>query len=331
MNAIQLRRMIMDAAEHVPFYRRHWQQAGVDLTRIYSSVPLDFLPVVTRAHLLDCPPEDRIDRRYRGSIVRSELSGIPGGDSFEFPIDKRTQSRRGARFRHALRDLGHVPGERVMLVSDEPLPSGASLMRWTHVESSIDDEEMLATYLKVRPRVLSAPLGMLTRLAAQLAARGEQVWRPHLVASTAEQLTDAKRALLESTFGAKVADFYSTPEHGLIAYSVPGAAGYRSFADEHVIDSVHAAPGKAGPGRLVVTDLLPTAMPLIRFDTGDLVTRDLAARGTTFAPAPIATFSQREPVRIDRKPRPVALPERDRAVAGLAHPGLPDVLAPGSI
>jgi len=26
MNAIQLRRVIMDAAEHVPFYRRHWRQ-----------------------------------------------------------------------------------------------------------------------------------------------------------------------------------------------------------------------------------------------------------------------------------------------------------------
>jgi phenylacetate-CoA ligase len=316
--------MIMEAAEHVPFYRRHWQRAGVDLTRIYSSVPLEFLPVVTRAHLLDCPPEDRIDQRYRGSILRTGLSGTPVGDSFEFPIDKRTQSRRGARFWHALRDVGYVPGERVMAITDEPLPSGASLMRWTRVETSLDDEEILATYLKVRPRVLSGPLGTLSRLATRVAAKGDPV-RPRWVVSTSEQLTDAKRALLESTFGAKVADFYSTPEQGLIAYSVPGVAGYRSFDSEFVLDTVHAAPGKTGPGRLIVTDLVPGAMPLIRFDTGDFVTRDFAARGTTFAPAPIASFSQREPVRIDRKARPVVLPgARDR---DLAHPGLPDALS----
>src|SRR5262245_56123268 len=119
MNAIQLRHMIMDAAEHVPFYRRHWQRAGIDLTRIYSSVPLEFLPVVTRADLLECAPEDRIDDRFRGLV-----------SSGEFPVDKRTQSRQRARFWHALRDVGYVPGERLMLISDEPVSAGASLLRW---------------------------------------------------------------------------------------------------------------------------------------------------------------------------------------------------------
>ena len=309
MNAIQLRRMIMEAAEHVPFYRRHWREAGIDLTRIYSSVPLEFLPVVTRADLLNAPPEERLDQRFRGAV------------------DKRTLQRQRARFWRALRDVGYVPGERVMIISDDALPTGASLMRWTRVDTSLDDEAMLATYSKVRPGVLYGPLALLTRLATRLAASTEPRWQPRLVVSTAEQLTDAKRVLLESTYGAKVADFYSTPEQGLIAYSRPGSAGYRSFDDEFVIDSLHAVPGK-GPGRLIVTDLVPGAMPLIRFDTGDVVTRDFAARGTTFAPAPIASFSQREPVRLDRKSRPVAVPERERAgVAGLDGHGLPGALS----
>ena len=63
-------------------------------------------------------------------------------------------------------------------------------------------------------------------------------------------------------------------------------------------------------------------MPLIRFDTGDFVMRDFSARGTTFAPAPIASFSQREAVRVDRKLRPV----RDREVAGLDAGSLPNAL-----
>lgn len=309
MNAIQLRRMIMEAAEHVPFYRRHWREAGIDLTRIYSSVPLEFLPVVTRADLLNASPEERLDQRFRGAV------------------DKRTLQRQRARFWRALRDVGYVPGERVMIISDDALPTGASLMRWTRVDTSLDDEAMLATYSKVRPGVLYGPLALLTRLATRLAASTEPRWQPRLVVSTAEQLTDAKRVLLESTYGAKVADFYSTPEQGLIAYSRPGIAGYRSFDDEFVIDSLHAVPGK-GAGRLIVTDLVPGAMPLIRFDTGDVVTRDFAARGTTFAPAPIASFSQREPVRLDRKSRPVAIPGREHAITGLGAAGsLPGALS----
>jgi phenylacetate-CoA ligase len=308
MNAIQLRRMIMEAAEHVPFYRRHWQKAGVDLTRIYSSVPLEFLPVVTRADLLNAPPEDRLDQRFRG-----------------VGVDKRTVQRQRARFWRALRDVGYVPGQRVMIIGDEELPAGSSLLRWTRVDSSLDDEAMLARYARIRPSIVYGPLCLLSRLATRLAASGKQPWQPRVVVSTSEQLTDAKRALLESTFGAKVADFYSTPEQGLVAYSRPGFAGYRSFDDEFVIESLHAVPGK-GAGRLLVTDLVPGAMPLIRFDTGDLVTRDFAARGTTFAPAPIASFSQREPVRLDRKSRPAAVPERERAMGGLSGGGLPNAL-----
>jgi len=308
MNAIQLRRVIMDAAEHVPFYRRHWRQAGVDLTRIYSSVPLEFLPVVTRADLLNAPLEDRLDQRYRGVT-----------------FDKRSLQHQRSRFWRALRDVGYVPGERVMIISDEALPTGASLLRWTRVDPSLDDEAMLAKYSKVRPGVLYGPLSLLSRLATRLASSSEQSWQPRLVVSTGEQLTDAKRVLLESTFRAGVADFYSTPEQGLLAYSRPGISGYRTFDDEFAIESVHAVPGK-GPGRLIVTELVPGAMPLIRFDTGDLVTRDFAARGTTFAPAPIASFSQREPVRLDRKSRPAAVPERERAMSGLNAGSLPNAL-----
>jgi len=48
--------MIMDAAEHVPFIDGHWEAgAEWDLTAHLSSVPLEFLPVVTRADLLGMP------------------------------------------------------------------------------------------------------------------------------------------------------------------------------------------------------------------------------------------------------------------------------------
>src|SRR5262249_7767116 len=155
--------------------------------------------------LLACPPEDRLDERYRGSILHGERSGAPVGESFEFPVDRNTQKRKRARFWQALRDIGYVPGERVMLVSDDEVSVGASLLRWTRIDTSLGDEAILASYSSIRPAVFCAPLGILSRLAARLTASAEQAWRPRLIVSTAEHLTDAKRALLESTFRAKVA------------------------------------------------------------------------------------------------------------------------------
>ena len=331
MNAIQLRRMVMDAAEHVPFYRRHWKHAGVDLTRVYSATHLEFLPVVTRNDLLSCAPEDRLDRRYLGQPLRGEQTCTPSGDAFDVPLDKRTQLRRRMRFWNALRDVGYVPGERLMLFSETPMATGAALLRWTHADAALSDDALCAKCVMARPAVLCGPLSVLTRLAARVVESREAVWLPRLLVSTAEHLTDAKRALLESTFRTKVADFYSTPELGLVAYSKPGVPGYQLLRDEFHIETLHSVGHRGGPERLLVTDLVPGAMPLIRFDTGDFAVPDLA-RSRALAPASILGFTAREPVRVDRRTRPaIALPGRDCAVTGLAGSSLSDALAQGSI
>jgi phenylacetate-CoA ligase len=315
----------------VPFYRRHWKQAGVDLTRVYSATHLEFLPVVTRSDLLGCPPEDRLDRRYAGQTLLGEQTCTPSGEAFEVPLDKRTQTRRRMRFWNALRDVGYIPGERLMLVSDTPMASGAALLRWTHADVALSDDALFAKCMNARPAVLCGPLSALTRLAARVVESRKAMWLPRLLVSTSEHLTDANRALLESTFRAKVADFYSTPELGLVAYSKPGLPGYQLLRDEFHVETLHSVGHRGGPERLLVTDLVPGAMPLIRFDTGDFAVPDLAS-SRALAPASILGFTAREPVRVDRKPRQVvAASGRERTATGLAGSSLPDVFAQGSI
>jgi phenylacetate-CoA ligase len=300
--------MLLDAVEHVPFYRQHWAKAGVDLTRIGSAVHLEFLPLVTRADLLDCPAEQRLDRRFLGLPTRHEPMSLPGGDSFDMHVDKRTLRRRRTRFWHALCEVGYSPGERVMLISDSPLSIGAAFLRWAHASASLHDDAMLERYARVRPQVLHGPLGLLVSLAERVLATPEVTWRPRIVISAAGELTDAKRTLLESAFRANVADFYSATELGLVAYSKPGFPGYELVANEFHVEMLPAATGRrTAPERLVVTDLVPGAMPLIRFDTADLVQRDWA-RASALSPAPIVGIRGREPVCVDRRPRVVSPP-----------------------
>jgi phenylacetate-CoA ligase len=272
--------MILDAAEHVPFYRRHWAQAGVDLTRVYSAVHLEFLPVVRRADLAACPPEERLDRRFLGrDIVGREIAGA-NGQAFQMPVDARTLRRRRKRFVRALRDVGYSPGDRLMLLSTPPFPAGAALLRWTYADVRLGEEAVLAKFARARPHVIHGPLSTLIALGRRLLASAEVTWRPRLVISTSEPLPDSKRVLLESAFSAKVADFYSTAELGLIGYSKPGYPGYRMLTEEFHFELLPAAPGKrGGVERLLVTDLMGGALPLIRFDTGDLVRRDPVREG----------------------------------------------------
>jgi phenylacetate-CoA ligase len=291
MNAIQLRRMILDAAEHVPFYRRHWAHAGVDLTRIASAVHLEFLPVVRKSDLLACPAEDRLDRRFLGQAMRGEPTSGSTGEPFEVQVDRRTLRRRRMRFLRALCDVGYAPGERLMLITDPPFPVGAAFLRWTYADLRLGEDAVFTKYSKARPNVLYGPLSSLVLLARRLIASPHVKWRPRVLVSTAEQLTDAKRALLESAFRTKVADFYGMTELGLVAYSRPGFTGYKVLTDEFHVELLPAVPGKRdGLERLVVTDMSSGAMPLIRFDTGDLVRRD-ASRGFAHVGAPAADLA----------------------------------------
>jgi phenylacetate-CoA ligase len=287
MNAIRLRQLILEAAEHVPFYRQHWRAAGVDLTRIGSAVHLDFLPVVRKADLLACAPEMRLDQRFLESVLRSEPANGTNRPPVEMPVDHASTRRRRWRFVNALRDVGYVPGEKLMLIAEPPFPTGAAFLRWTYADPSRGDAEVFATYTRTRPQVLYGPLRALVALARRMLATPQVKCRPKLVVSTAENLTDAQRTLLESAFSARVADFYGVGELGLVAYSRPGISGYELLTKDFHVELLRE--GSAGLERLVVTDLNGGAMPLIRFDTGDLVRRDKARPG-----APVVQIHGRE-------------------------------------
>ena len=80
-----------------------------------------------------------------------------------------------------------------------------------------------------------------------------------------------------STFGCPVYSRYTTLELGVLGQECPGAKQHHlnlsSFVFE-VLDrerDMPVAPGE--PGRLVVTGLWSHAMPLIRYDLGDIVVR----------------------------------------------------------
>lgn len=92
--------------------------------------------------------------------------------------------------------------------------------------------------------------------------------------SSSEVLTDETRDGLENIIGCKVINRYSSQECGVIAQSnleqntmQINAASY--YVEVLKLDSDNPAePGETG--RIVVTDLFNYAMPLIRYDTGDL-------------------------------------------------------------
>lgn len=275
-----LARVVAAAARHVPFYRRHW---GLTPAEDPDAVMRRFgdLPLLRKADLLAADPDELLDRRYAGRRLGTEPTSGSSGQVFTMRIDAASHRARGLRFLTALLANGYFPGRRILVVSSQPTAMIASRQRWAsrlgwqYVDLDSPESEIAASFARTRPHVVYGPLSALLDLAARLPAAATR-HRPRYVISTGEQLLPPQRRTLQDAFGPDVTDFYGMTELGLLAYRRAGSEAYRVARRDFLLEFLPLAEGGDDLERLVVTDLRGSAQPLLRFDTGDLVRRDLA-------------------------------------------------------
>jgi len=105
------------------------------------------------------------------------------------------------------------------------------------------------------------------------AARGGSAHRIREFLTIGETVTPGLRELVRGAFGAEIKDIYSTRDCGYLALQCRTHERYHVLA-EHVLvevvgdDARPAPPGRAG--KVLVTILHSLAMPIIRYDIGDV-------------------------------------------------------------
>ena len=96
---------------------------------------------------------------------------------------------------------------------------------------------------------------------------------PRGVVTTAETLFPYQRELIEEVMGCKVYDRYSSSEVGPIAAECSAHEGLHLIMENTYMECIQEdkTPTPDGqPGKVLITDLNNRAMPLIRYDLGDL-------------------------------------------------------------
>jgi phenylacetate-CoA ligase len=277
--------VLTSALSSVPYYRR---SLGITAGKAAAlDLPDDFAawPILTRS----CLAEARDELVSSGPLPRGCQWNHTGGSTGE-PVsflqeDAYRVVNLAATARHD-RWAGWDFGLPVALLwgADQDLAAAGNWRsrletRWLRRQVEMDafemSEERMAAFSErlgsLRPVVIRGYAAALDIFARHLEGRRRPFPSPAGVISCAETLTDGMRQRLENVFGCPVLDRYGSREFGLIASQCAAGKYHVNSRGVHVEILSGGQPARPGEaGRVIVTGLVGKAMPLIRYDTGDV-------------------------------------------------------------
>ncbi len=278
---IRVRQLIQHAYDTVPYYRRIMDSRGLHPSDIRSLSDLSLLPILTKQNIRDHETELLSSAFSKDRLTLKRTSGSTG-----VPLSIRV-NRQAIEWKTActLRSdmwSGYRRGGRVAKVWGNPeyLHHGwkGKLRNWLldraiYLDTlHVDDARMQAFTNQLRaapPSLLFGHAHSLYLYACYLRRTKQECIRPDGIISTAMLLHRHERQVIEEVFGRPVTDRYGCEETSLIASACEVHHGLHLNAD-----SVYAElrPGLDGTsGQLLLTDLTNMAMPLIRYQVGDVV------------------------------------------------------------
>jgi len=134
-------------------------------------------------------------------------------------------------------------------------------------------EELGRQVAEFSPHVLQVYASVLDPLARHLADQGTAPATLRYAHTIGETLSADVRDTARELLGIAVWDSYTCEEVGNIALQCPESTSYHVMAESVIVEILddHGRPCSPGErGRVVVTDLLNLATPMIRYELGDL-------------------------------------------------------------
>lgn len=267
------------------FWRDQLDRAGIRPDQVRSFEDFRAVPVLTK-DLLRTQAAALVSEQFRAVPLQSKKTSGSTGVAVEVLVDEAAQQWKRACTLRSDEWSGWRFGKPVAKVWGNPeyLQHGwrgrlrnRLLDRARYLDTLQMDDTTLARFarsLRRRPPALVfGHAHSLYLLAEYLRDRGGAGFRPRGIISTAMTLHTWERQTIEEVFGRPVTDRYGCEEVSLIACECEQHKGLHINADGVYVEILRpdGSPAPAGEvGAVVVTDLANRAMPLLRYQVGDL-------------------------------------------------------------
>jgi phenylacetate-CoA ligase len=279
----RLKKVLVSAYLHVPYYRRIMQNSGYNPIKNYSG-PNDllYLPITSKENIkkegLKAFIKEGTDLNRYYSVSTSGSTGIPlraymtsYGRSIKNANYTRLLFMNGASIRHkqmAIRRPDRCQKRKSIYQRFGIFRS----FTINYLEHST--EEIVDAFFAYKPDILLGNRSHLDLMALEMYRRGIKANGLKILMTGAEVLHDHNRKLFREQFGVDVVENYGSMELGALAYETQEHNGLHLSEDLYFYEFLDENEDPVSPGefgRVVVTDLTNTLMPFIRYDQGDLV------------------------------------------------------------
>lgn len=277
----QLRLLIDSASKYVPFYIETFKTEGIDPVTIRKLGDLARLPVISKSTL-----KNNLRRFQSGNtrlVLVSHKSERVGDVASGFPVEKEAAIIEEALVARHWENCGYELGRPVIYLTNHSFNGRREphAYDWIRNRHYFDLGQLTAKTLSEYCRSIKATGAEFIfgyPSALEIFADFIIRWEIKLdflgVMSAGEVLTNIAREKIESAFGAKVHDWYGLSFPAASMGQCHYCEGYHLFSEYSILELVdfdgNSVSKKGKVGRIVVTNLSNHAMPLIRYDTGDL-------------------------------------------------------------
>jgi phenylacetate-CoA ligase len=277
-----LQRIVRHAYKTVPYYRSVMNSHGITVDAIRSLEDIKKFPVLTKQDIIACN-EQLVSTKYPGFLTRTATTGGTTGiptkimrDVFSISNEHAFVRRQwdfagiGLRAKCAFltaREL-HKPGSyHARYYAYDPFMKELILSTY-HLspESAVDYLHLLKVY-KVKA-INGYPSAL--RFLAQVCLEKNIDVPLQAVLTTSETLTQEAREIIQKAFQCALYDYFGSAER--VTYIQTCEHGSYHIIPEYGFTELIPLSGASnGACRVVATGFWNRAMPLIRYDMGDIV------------------------------------------------------------
>jgi phenylacetate-CoA ligase len=273
----ELRKTLIYAYQRIPFYQNLFWKCDFDPYLFVSLDSLSKLPILSKETVL-ANPADFYSSNEMSKSIRLRTSGTTGNPLVAYASKRqwiveqaavwRQWSWAGYKFRDKMAIIrSHAPQH------NEPLTKFNRLKNWLYMSPYHLDEETVLKYLQIlkkwKPIVLRGYPSSLYIMARTAHLHKIKIPSLKFGLTASEVLSEEYRAEIESVFNIKVFDHYGQAEITTMLHECERHSGMHILEDYAYTELLPTT--KKNEYKLIASNLFNESMPLIRYDTGDLV------------------------------------------------------------